>query len=404
MAGFMDMLNQGLTNVTSSPVGQLSLQMLMNSGYMPNNPSGGARLGASLAGMSEMQQQQQEMQYRAQLRKQQEQELALRAAALQRQQDQQTALQRLAQDPEFLSQNPQARSVLSATGDMGLAASMAKLVPTPKAPTMPGVFEKYNPDNTVTQQIWNPQTQSYDSGPAYTKPDQMRAGAYVAKTEQDMQMAPQELGIKATNAMTQQQRVDVMKTETARKQAASALKNRINIAGLEQGYRGATTQIDDTIKLVDELLAPDSGLDSNYGVRGWIPNAPGIDAANARARLERLKATSGLTELNRLKQLGVVLTPVSNTDLSTVSTAATALDAKQDAASARKELARYRDVLMRSKGEAEQNFNAMVGAYNPQGQAPAQQQPVQIQDDAGYNALPSGTIFIAPDGSERRKP
>lgn len=386
MAGFMDMLNQGLTNVTSTPVGQLGLQMMMNSGYMPNNPSGGARLGASLAGMSEMQQQQQAMQYRAQLRQQQEQELALRAAALKRAEEERVQLQQLAQDPEFLKQNPQARQVLSATGDMGLAASMAKLTPTPKAPTMPGVFEKYNPDNTVTQQIWNPQTQSYDSGPAYTKPDQMRAGAYVAKTEQDLQMAPQELDIKQQTASTQKERVDAMKTETARKQAATALKNRINIAGLEQGYRGATVQLDDTIKLVDELLAPDSGLDSNYGVRGWIPNAPGIDAANARARLERLKATSGLTELQRLKSLGVVLTPVSNTDLTTVSTAATALDKQQDAAAARKELERYREVLVRSKGEAAQNFNAMVGAYNPQGQQPAQ---------GGRTPVRTGT---APDG------
>ncbi|MBH3339391.1 hypothetical protein I5L51_09765 [Pseudomonas mendocina] len=30
--------------------------------------------------------------------------------------------------------------------------------------------------------------------------------------------------------------------------------------------------------------------------------------------------------------------------------------------------------------------------------------PARINDDAGYNALPSGSLFIAPDGSTRRKP
>lgn len=30
--------------------------------------------------------------------------------------------------------------------------------------------------------------------------------------------------------------------------------------------------------------------------------------------------------------------------------------------------------------------------------------PVQIKDDAGYAALPSGTLFVAPDGSTRKKP
>lgn len=35
---------------------------------------------------------------------------------------------------------------------------------------------------------------------------------------------------------------------------------------------------------------------------------------------------------------------------------------------------------------------------------PSPQGPVRITDDAGYDALPSGTVFIDPDGNERRKP
>ncbi|MBH3341002.1 hypothetical protein I5L51_17970 [Pseudomonas mendocina] len=38
------------------------------------------------------------------------------------------------------------------------------------------------------------------------------------------------------------------------------------------------------------------------------------------------------------------------------------------------------------------------------GQRAASSGPLQISDDDGYNALPSGALFIAPDGTTRRKP
>lgn len=404
MAGFMDMLNQGLGNVTSSPLGQLSLQMMMNSGYQPGNPGGGQRMGQALAGMGQMQAQQQQLQYQGALRQQQQQELALRSAAMKREEDQRQTLMQLAQDPEFLKANPQARAVLGATGDMGLAGTMSKLNPMQKPPTMPGVFDKYNPDNTVQQQIWNPQTGSYDSGPAYTKPDQMRANAYVDKTNQDMQYKPTEVANQTTSAETAKQNAETQRGEAVRKMNAAALKNRVSTEQLTQGYRGTVTQVDDAIKQIDELLAPDSGLEGNYGIRGWIKNAPGMDAANARAKLDRLKATAAFTEIAKLKGRGISLTPMSDPDRVAIQNSAINLDQMMDAGAARKELGRYRESLMRTKDEASQNYNEMVGAYAPQGQSPAQQQPTRINDDAGYNALPSGATFIAPDGSMRRKP
>ncbi|WP_156316173.1 hypothetical protein [Pseudomonas sp. P1.31] len=65
MATIMEMLNQGIGGL-NTPMGQLGTQLLANAGPQQGNPSGGARLGQALAGMSEMQRAQALQQYRAQ--------------------------------------------------------------------------------------------------------------------------------------------------------------------------------------------------------------------------------------------------------------------------------------------------------------------------------------------------
>jgi hypothetical protein len=384
MAGIMDMLNQGLGGL-NTPTGQLGIQMLLNSGQMPGNPGFGARMGSALGGMQQAQYQQQQMDMQKLLREQQAQELYLRQYGMAQQQKQREAVRDMVKsDPNFLANNPQARALLEATGDTSFAADLQKINPAQKPPTMPGVFERYNADGTVQQQIYNPQTGGYDAGPAYTKPDQARAQAYVQKTEQDMQYKPQEFNLQQDQQQTAAQRVQAMVTDSARKAAKSALDNRVKLADLTNGYRGANTQIDDAVSLVDELLKPDSGLDANFGVQGFLPNAPGMDAANARAKLDRLKAKSGLTELVRLGNQGIRLTPVSDNDIKVVQSSAMNLDKAQDAGSARAELARYRDTLLRAKTEAADNYNAIVGAYNP---------PNQQQKQAVPGAPEVGTVM-----------
>lgn len=65
MATIMEMLNQGIGGL-NTPLGQLGTQLLANAGPQAGNPSGGARLGQALAGMSEMQRAQALQQYRNQ--------------------------------------------------------------------------------------------------------------------------------------------------------------------------------------------------------------------------------------------------------------------------------------------------------------------------------------------------
>lgn len=109
MATFMEMLNQGIGGL-NTPLGQLGTQMLLNSGYMPNNPSGGARMGQALAGMSEMQRQQALQQYRQQQMTLLEQQQQAHVQAAQQKADQQAQYQQRLQDPNFLaSLSPTAR-------------------------------------------------------------------------------------------------------------------------------------------------------------------------------------------------------------------------------------------------------------------------------------------------------
>lgn len=388
MASLMEMLNQGLAGF-NTPAGQLGIQMLMNSGYQQGNPGFGERMGNALGGMQKMQMAQEAMGYQKVLREQQAQEIELRKQTMAQQVQQRQALKKMAeQDPTFLANNPTARALILAGGDTAAAADLSKLSPVPKPPTMPGVFEKHNPDGTVTQQIYDPQVGTHVPGATYTPTEQQRATAYVDKTTQDMQYKPQEVQTQQQQAETAKQRAETMRLDMVRKQNAAAMKNRVSVAELNKGYRGATTQLDETIKLVDELLAPNSGLDGNFGIKGWIPNAPGSDAADARAKLTRLTAATSLSELTRLKERGVVLTPVSNVDLTTTGQSALAFDKAQSAEAYRRELQRYRETLVRSKEEAATNYNELVGAYQPpqQQQAPSNAPAIgTVMDGYRYN-------------------
>jgi hypothetical protein len=111
MATIMEMLNQGIGGL-NTPLGQLGTQLLAHSGPQAGNPSGGARMGQALAGMSEMQRTQALQQYRnhqIQLAEQQQQMTLQQARA---KQEQAQRLQQATQDPNFLaSLGPMARQM-----------------------------------------------------------------------------------------------------------------------------------------------------------------------------------------------------------------------------------------------------------------------------------------------------
>lgn len=112
MSSFIDALNQGVNNVTGTPLGQLGLQMLMASGPQQGNPGFGARLGQALGGMGEMQRVQALQQYRDQMMQVQQQQMQMRQQAAQAETERQRQYQARLQDPNFLnSLSPMARQM-----------------------------------------------------------------------------------------------------------------------------------------------------------------------------------------------------------------------------------------------------------------------------------------------------
>ena len=113
MATIMEMLNQGIGGL-NSPLGQLGTQLLAQSGPQQGNPSGGARLGQALAGMSEMQRAQALQQYRDQMITQQQQAMALRQAQAQAKQEAAQRQQQAFADPALQAQlGPMAKQLAS---------------------------------------------------------------------------------------------------------------------------------------------------------------------------------------------------------------------------------------------------------------------------------------------------
>ena len=69
------------------------------------------------------------------------------------------------------------------------------------------------------------------------------------------------------------------------------------------GLQSATSAIDNLLGVAKQVLES-PGLESNYGIRGAVPNTPGSDAANTKALLQRLKDVAGFSALNDLKAAG----------------------------------------------------------------------------------------------------
>jgi hypothetical protein len=103
MATIMEMLNAGLGGL-NTPLGQFGTQMLAQAGPQAGNPSGGARLGQALAGMSEMQRAQALQQYREQMIAQQQAAQNFQVQQARAKAEQQQRQQAAFQDPALQAQ------------------------------------------------------------------------------------------------------------------------------------------------------------------------------------------------------------------------------------------------------------------------------------------------------------
>lgn len=410
MATFVDMLNQGLSGL-NTPLGQFGTQLMLNSGPQPGNPGGGARLGQALAGMQQMQGQQQQLEMQNQLRQVQAQEMAMRARSLDREDRKDRTMQSILQSPEVVgSMTPIQRQLMTAGYT---PADIAKIQPQAKQATPPGMYDEPQPDGTYIRKVWDPQQGGYNSSVPFVPPQAQTAGVAVDRWNTEKQYVPQEQArsqqsadAASQNALATQQRVALEQAKSQREGDKATMEGKFKRLEFKQAYRGASSQLEDVEKLAMEIAAS-KALPSLYGPNGYIPPVAGSAAADLQAKVDQLKSKGGLAELVKLKQNGVALTPVSNTDLLQAQTSFANFDKLQSDVQARETFTNVATTMRKAREEAAVRYNEYDSLYDdkaPTAGAAQNVKPVTISDDAGYNALPSGATFTGPDGILRRKP
>ena len=371
MASFADImnnLNTGLGNVSTTPIGQLGMQMLANSGWTPDNQGLGQRLGQSFQGMQQVQQQQQQTQSTAQLRQLQGMELAQRMMDQQRQAKVEQAQR------EYLQTHSDQFPQGSAAG-LAAGAGITNLAPYIKVdqagmPNKPFTFDKVNPDNTVTQMVWDPSQKSYVAG-ATTKPvPQQQVDATVQnnafnqgyKMNVEAPVKQQTADAATTNAQSAQLRNSTLAQQADLQNLKFLQSNNIAKSTLENGYNGVRSQMSKQLENVDAVLN-DPALDRVFGWTGTAPTAPGSDAARVESMLDKIKANAGMAGLVQLEQLGIKLNPVSDNDFRNATNSAISINNRQSANDARKVLQAYKKSLETTVQDAGDRYNNMAKAY-----------------------------------------
>lgn len=158
---------------------------------------------------------------------------------------------------------------------------------------------------------------------------------------------------------------------------------------------------DRTLGYIDEVRnhpgkAQGTGM-SSYG--NWIPGTSGKDFQN---RVDQLKSGAFLSAIDELRGMG----SLSNAEGQTATAAITRMDTSTSEEEFNAALDDYEAIVKLGRDRAAKRLKAPEDAAAPDAvpKAGLPAAPVAIKNDAEYDALPSGTIFLAPDGKTRVKP
>ncbi|WP_329759261.1 hypothetical protein [Stenotrophomonas geniculata] len=225
------------------------------------------------------------------------------------------------------------------------------------------------------------------SGPVRVPTAAEKAGSSeVARLEAQQRFLPDELAMRTQAAIQQ-----AGGSAQAKGEAEARLEA---IQGLPRVMQESTN----AINLIDKALSH-PGLATAVGASGRTDPRnyiPGTDATDFRVLLDQIKGGTFLQAFQSLKGGGAI-TEVEGTK---AEQAIARLNRDQSEAAFRQSLQDLREVAQAAITRAQTKAQAAGGI-----QAPMQSQgaPRQIQSAAEYNALPSGALFIAPDGTQRRK-
>lgn len=187
--------------------------------------------------------------------------------------------------------------------------------------------------------------------------------------------------------------------------------------------------VDALIKNINVLIGDDSeGAQQHPGLRGSVGYIDANimpftqDQATAKSFIKSLKDKSAVSGLQSIRQAGTAPGSITEKEWPIFQNLINNLDAAQDIESYKSQLRELRAEAIASKGRAAHNYqqstgreyvapvipNAAPGAVAPAQTAQKSAGEVsgkhkRISSDAEFEALKSGTIYIAPDGTTRTK-
>lgn len=215
-------------------------------------------------------------------------------------------------------------------------------------------------------------------------PEEQAAATEAARLGVQQAYLPQELSMR-TDAAVQQ----AGGTAQAKGEAEARLDAVQNLPRVMQESTNAVNLIDQALR--HPGLATSVGASGRADPRNYLP---GTDATDFRVLLDQIKGGTFLQAFQSLKGGGAI-TEVEGTK---AEQAIARLNRDQSEQAFRQSLQDLREVANAAMVRAQARAQA-AGAQGGQGVSA----PARIQSAADYNALPSGALFIAPDGSQRRK-
>ncbi len=158
-----------------------------------------------------------------------------------------------------------------------------------------------------------------------------------------------------------------------------------------------TSNVNEVISDIRNTMAG-ATLPTTGAIGAGLSSIGGTAAGDVRANVDTLKAAASFSALQAMRdasKTGAALGAVSDTEIRLLSAELANLEQSQS-----------QEQFLRNLDRFERVYNEIVNG--PAGAEAAQPSagggPVQVTSDADYDALPSGTEFVGPDGKTRRKP
>lgn len=236
--------------------------------------------------------------------------------------------------------------------------------------------------------------------------DLEKKGWDIKKIQEDIEIAKKNSRIAAMNAEISREGNAIRREELQLRRDAAITerddKVRAKVAEAETGA-AAIDNVLNTVERIKKNPALNSVVGAIEGGRfypqtlvGMLPGTASADErANAIALIETLGSQNFLAQV---KQAGS-MSGLTEKEGQKLQNALVNLGREQDEKQWGDNLAEVSRLMYKARDTLAKKTGVPLGAPDTPAVA-----PVKINNDADYNALPSGATFIAPDGTTRRKP